>query len=200
MTTRGQRWAGVDVGARKGFDVAAIDRCGLVAGPTRLVHVREVVRWLREQCPRAVAVDSPRSPAPDSELSRQCERDLVSASVCGIRYTPNEAALAENPTYYAWIANGFRLYAALSAAKQSAGWEIIECFPTATWSRLGEPRAGRTRACWSHAVLDSLRLEGLPRRINQDARDAIGAALTARCYDEGTTEAFGEIVVPRSPT
>jgi len=32
--------------------------------------------------------------------------------------------------------------------------------------------------------------------MNQDARHAIGAAVTARRYDENETERFGEIVVP----
>ncbi len=34
--------------------------------------------------------------------------------------------------------------------------------------------------------------------MNQDARDAIGAALTARLHDVQETEAFGELVVPVS--
>ncbi len=34
---------------------------------------------------------------------------------------------------------------------------------------------------------------------DQDARDAIGAAVTARLYDHGETERFGDIVVPLSP-
>lgn len=189
-------WAGVDVGAKKGFDVAVMDERGLIAGPTRLLHVPEVVQWLRGQRPRVVAVDSPRSAAPDGELSRRGERDLVRAGVCGIRYTPNETALGQNETYYAWIAHGFDLYAALLAAKRCTSWEVIECFPTATWSRLGGRKGSRSRARWSHAVLHALRLQGLPSRMNQDARDAIGAALTARLHDEGETEAFGEIIVP----
>jgi hypothetical protein len=32
--------------------------------------------------------------------------------------------------------------------------------------------------------------------MSQDARDAIGAAVTARLYDEGRTESFGDIVIP----
>ncbi len=195
-----RRWAGVDVGAEKGFDVAVIDEDGLVAGPARLTGIPGVVRWLREQRPSVVAVDSPRSAAPDGELSRRDERDLVKARVCGIRYTPNERALSANNTYYAWIANGFDLYAALSSARRSARWSVIECFPTATWSRLGGPKGKRSRARWSREVLDGLGLHGLPSSMNQDARDAIGAAVSARLYDENATERFGEIIVPRAPS
>lgn len=190
------RWAGVDVGARKGFDVAVIDARGLVARPARFTEIAALIGWLREERPRVVAVDSPRSPAPDGDLSRQGERDLVRARVCGVRYTPNAAALVANEGYYAWIRNGFDLYAALDEATGSAGWATIECFPTAAWSRLGSPRGKRTRARWSREVLDGLGLKDLPQRMNQDARDAIGAAITARLFDEGGTEPFGDIVVP----
>jgi predicted nuclease with RNAse H fold len=189
----------VDVGASKGFDLAMIDRDGLFAGPERIIEIAEAARWLRERRPRVVAVDSPRSPAPAGELSREGERDLVRAGICGIRYTPSETALVKNKTYYAWIANGFKLYAALRAEERSAGWEVIECFPTATWSRLGGRRGSRSRARWSREVLEGLRLDSLPSRMNQDARDAIGAAITARLYDDRKTEPFGEIIVPRGP-
>ena len=195
MANQPRRWAGVDVGARKGFDLAVIDVEGLVAGPIRLSDVDRVVSWLGENRPSVVAVDSPRSPAPAGELSRQGERDLVNARVCGIRYTPNEVVLAENERYYAWIRNGFHLYSGLEAAV-SADWTLIECFPTATWSRIGGPRGKETRARWSQRVLDGLGLEHLPPRMNQDARDAIGAALTARLHGEGETQQFGDIVVP----
>ena len=187
----------MDVGARKGFDLAVIDRHGLVAGPERITEIPEVVRRLREQHPRVVAVDSPRSPATGAELSRRGERDLVRAGVCGIRYTPNEVALGQSKTYYAWIGNGFDLYAAL-LAERSAGWQVIECFPTATWSRLGARKGSRSRARWSREVLYGLGLSGLPSRMNQDARDAIGAAVTARLHYEHEADAFGEIIVPLS--
>jgi predicted nuclease with RNAse H fold len=191
-----QRWGGVDVGAAKGFDLAVIDRGGLVAGPRRLRRAPEAVRWLEEQRPGVVAVDSPAVPALDGHLSRRGERELVRARICGIRYTPDRAALARNTNYYAWIAHGFELFEALRSAEAEAGWRVIECFPTATWSRLGGPREHRTRAEWSRQALGQQALDGLPARLSQDARDAIGAALTGRLYEEGRTEQYEEIVVP----
>src|SRR5687768_8518218 len=87
-------WAGVDVGGpKKGFDLAVIDAERLVAGPTRIRDRRGAVRWLREHSPAVVAVDSPIRPAPYPALSRDGERALVRARVCGIRYTPNAARL-----------------------------------------------------------------------------------------------------------
>jgi predicted nuclease with RNAse H fold len=187
-------WAGVDVGgARKGFDVAAVSERSL-AGSGRLREPADVVAWLRPFSPRVVAVDSPRTCAPPGTASRPEERELA-ASVCGIRYTPALERVADdaNP-YYDWIRRGLALYEALPDE-----WTVVECFPTATWTRLHAPRAGRSRARWSAAALAGLALEGLPPRASQDLRDAVGAAVTARLHDLGETESLGDIVVPRRP-
>jgi predicted nuclease with RNAse H fold len=189
-------WAGVDVGAGKGFDVAVVDAERLVAPPRRIVAAGEVVDYLAELRPAVVAVDSPKHPAPAGLRSRAGERELVKAGVCGIRYTPDERSLRGNEAYYGWILNGLRLYDALGRAPGLAEATVIECFPTASWSRLGGSRGKRTRARWSRAVLRAQGLAGLPARMNQDARDAVGAALTARLHAAGSTERFGEIVVP----
>jgi len=142
-----------------------------------------------------VAVDSPASPACSDERSRADEREFTEAKICGIRYTPNADAMAANRSYFGWILNGFRLWAALSELEPQ-GMEAIECFPTATWTRFAGPRGSATRAQWSRKALGDWGLAGVPARTNQDARDAIGAALTALAYDRGETECFGRIVVP----
>lgn len=188
---RERRWAGVDVGGHgKGFDVAVVNRGGLVSRPRRLKSATAVVDWLRPKSPELVAVDSPRAPAPQGARARQCERDL-SREVCGIRWTPDRAALDLGGAYYDWVRNGLELYSAL----HKAGLVAIEVFPTAAWTRWGGPRDA-SRAAWSRRVLAELGLEGLPARLNQDARDAVAAALTARLYDEGNAQCFGPIVVP----
>jgi hypothetical protein len=71
-------------------------------------------------------------------------------------------------------------------------------FPTASWIRLYEPRGASTRAAWSRAALTSLGLSSVPdRRLNQDDRDAIVAAWTARlCSQSDRIEWFGDIAVP----
>jgi hypothetical protein len=189
-------WAGVDVGGDKGFDVAVVDDRGIVAGPSRLRGVSAVLRLLYEHRPLIVAVDSPRSPAPGNQLSREGERKLVRAGICGIRYTPNVDVLNAGNAYHGWIRNGLALFEALDDARDSAGWRSIECFPTATWSRLGGARGSMSRATWSREILVGLALEHLPTRMNQDARDPVGAAITARLFDEGRVEMFGDIAVP----
>jgi hypothetical protein len=41
-----------------------------------------------------------------------------------------------------------------------------------------------------------LGVTGVPQRTNQDQRDAIAAAVTARQHTAGLSEAIGEIIVP----
>jgi predicted nuclease with RNAse H fold len=184
-------WAGVDVGGRrKGFHAAAVDSNALVAAPVQLRTVGAAVGWLLRRKPELVAVDSPVAAARSGARSRDGERELA-RTVCGIRFTPERALLAGNP-YYEWILHGFELYEALN----QAGLRAIECFPTASWTRWTGARGHRTRAAWSTAALESAGLEAVPVNLNQDDRDAVGAALTARCYGVGECEAFGEIIVP----
>lgn len=183
---------GVDVGGeRKGFDVAVLDA-------DRVVHlsaregVADVVSLVARFSPTIIAVDSPRSCAPAGHNLREGERRLR-AAVCGIRWTPARERLDGNP-YYGWVLHGLRLYDALAASNSSA--EVIECFPTASWTRWHGPRGSRSRADWSTAALAALKLAGVPPRTTQDQRDAIGAAATAGAYAQGHTESFEEIVVP----
>ena len=188
-------FAGVDVGGpRKGFHVAVVDRGALVAGPIQLRTPQEVVAWLAPRRPRVVAVDSPRVAAPDGRRSRECERAIARA-ICCLRYTPDRARIRANP-YYGWIAHGFALYALLARVP----WAVIECFPTASWTRWEGSRRPEPRGAWSARGLERLRLRGVPSRLGQDARDAIAAAVTAELYGAGETEAFGEIEVPLRAT
>jgi predicted nuclease with RNAse H fold len=194
----GRTWAGVDVGGKKkGFHAVVIDDGGVVAGPQNIEKANEVVMWLERFAPVVVAVDSPSCAAPAGERSRAGERALASA-VCGIRWTPDAEALAAGGAYFEWIRNGLELYACL--ATTTTRWEIIEVFPTASFTVWGEKRGQTRRARWSRLILEGLALGGLPsRRLNQDDRDAIAAALTARFHDGGETQTFGEIVVPSRP-
>jgi predicted nuclease with RNAse H fold len=181
---------GVDVGGkRKAFDVALIEDRSLI-GLRQRQSVDEVVTWLTQAKPTVVAIDSPSTCAPANATHRTAEKKLRDA-VCGIRWTPPRDKLNGNP-YYEWIVEGMRLYDALR--KQPL--IVIECFPTASWTRWYGPRNGRSRAKWSGAALETLGLEGMPTSTNQDKRDAIAAALTARDYEQDHYEKFGDIVVP----
>jgi predicted nuclease with RNAse H fold len=184
------RWMGVDVGGkRKAFDAALVEDEHLACLRQRQ-SVADVVTWVAAAKPTVVAIDSPRSCAPPGHTHRPEEKRIRDA-ICGIRWTPPTAHLEANP-YYEWIVEGLGLYDALAHMPV----EVIECFPTASWTRWHGARKGRPRAFWTREALAGLDLRGLPSRTNQDKRDAIAAALTARDYERGRCEFFGEIVVP----
>ena len=186
MTT----WLGVDVGGpRKGFDVALVDDAAL-----REIHkqlsVDDVVALVERVGPAVVGIDSPRECAPLGHTSRASER-LLARAVCGIRWTPDEPHVRASD-YYGWVVHGLKLHDALTAS----GAEVIEVFPTASWTRWLGGRDGRSRSAWTREGLRTLGLGGIPERTNQDQRDAIAAAVTARQHTRGTTETLGDIVIP----
>ena len=184
------RWIGIDVGGkRKGFDVAVIDERRLLAlvGGLGLDAVIDLVDGER---PTVVAIDSPRCCAPTGRTARDCERALA-RKICGIRWTPDRSTVEGN-MYYAWIMEGLELFDALADRDLAP----IEVFPTASWTRWYGPRGASTRTAWTRAGVARLDLEGIPNRTNQDQRDAIAAAVTARQHSEGATESIGELVVP----
>jgi predicted nuclease with RNAse H fold len=185
-------WLGVDVGGkRKAFDVALVDDRRLVGWRPRQ-SVDQVVAWVEAANPTVVAIDSPRSCAPLGHTHRPEEKELRD-TVCGIRWTPAEAQLGGNP-YYEWIVEGLRLYDALARRPV----DVIECFPTASWTLWHGARGDRRRSAWTRQALAARELRGVPSRTNQDMRDAVAAALTARDYEQGRFERFGDIVVPRA--
>jgi predicted nuclease with RNAse H fold len=184
------RWIGVDVGGqRKGFDAAVIDDRAVLALRDHLT-VAQVAGLVAEFGPAVVAIDSPGHCAPAGQTARDDERRLA-RTVCGIRWTPDEQHVRASP-YYAWIVEGLALFGALAGG----GAEVIEVFPTASWTRWLGRRAGRSRADWTRDGLAALGLAGVPARTSQDQRDAIAAAVTARQHTWGQTEAIGAIVVP----
>jgi predicted nuclease with RNAse H fold len=185
-------WLGVDVGGRrKAFDVALLDDRRLIGWRPRQ-SVDQVVAMVEAAKPTVIAIDSPRACAPPGHTHRPEEKELRDA-VCGIRWTPAEAQLEGNP-YYEWIVEGLRLYDALTRLPV----HVIECFPTASWTRWHGARRGRRRSAWTRQALAARALPGVPARTNQDMRDAISAALTARDYERGRCQRFGDIVVPRA--
>ena len=178
-------FAGVDVGgSRKGFHLALIDD-ERVRACARERTVAAAVALLRSWGPQLAAVDAPVERGP-----RACERELARA-VCRLYYAPRHP----RGDFYEWMRRGLALYAALRGSAIS----VIECFPTATWTRLGGPRGQLSRASWSRAVLESSGLRGVAPSSSQDERDAIGAALTARLAVAGRVQRFGQIVVPLAP-
>jgi predicted nuclease with RNAse H fold len=193
---KARRFAGVDVGGRrKGFHLALLD--GRTVELFATTKPRQAVAWLAERRPFVVAVDSPCDPARKGRRRRKGERRLA-REVCGIRFTPDMKTMRlREDGYYEWILNGFRLYSRLDERSRKTGWEVVECFPTASWTRWAGARGGRSRSAWTREALAGLAVDGVPARSSQDVRDAIAAAVTARLYAESSTERYGRIVVPR---
>lgn len=193
--SKGRLFAGVDVGARrKGFHIAVIDdelnlvdqRCETAAG--------EAARFLAGRRVAVVAVDSPLSaaePAEPGEHGRTCEYEFLARKVCGIRLTPDEVTIRKTHAtdFYGWIINGWELYEALDVRAHEERWEVVECFPTATWTILyGRRPRGVSRAMWSREALDALPVQRSAGRLNQDQRDALAAAYTAWLHGRGDSK------------
>jgi predicted nuclease with RNAse H fold len=182
-------WVGVDVGGkRKGLYVAVIDDRRVLALQSHLT-CRQVADIVMANRPAVVAIDSPRCCAPEGQTARDGELQLAK-SICGIRWTP-DAGRVHASAYYAWILEGLALFDALAA-----GVEVIEVFPTASWTRWQGKRGPRTRAAWTRQGLAALGLQCVPARTNQDQRDALAAAMTAHQHSLARTQMMGDIVVP----
>jgi len=185
-------WAGVDVGGRrKGFHCAVLNG-DHVQSLACLATPAEVADHLVRHAPDVTAIDSPVSLALDGERSRQCERDFVAAAICNLRFTPDRAGLQSNSTYYEWIEHGLELFEEC----RRRDLQVIECFPTASWTVWAGKRGRKRRSAWTTQALAAQNLTGLPSRMNQDVRDAVAAALTARAYERGVSTRFGDLVVP----
>ena len=192
-------WAGVDVGGRrKGFHVAVVD-ARLHVTTARAGDAQGCLELVRHAA--AVGVDAPPGWAEPGESSRAGERAFARARVCGIRFTPDEATAAQRTDrYYEWVEHGIELWAAL----RGAGVRPVEVFPTASWSRWLGGRASQSRAAWSRDGLAQLAatIGGVEQVRDQDTRDAVAAALTARQSDvaPASVESFDGLVVPRPGT
>lgn len=192
-------WSGIDVGGpRKGFHAALLTDDLDVAfrefdGPEQ---VDRLVEWIGVVVPGVVAVDSPAAWAASGLRARPCEVAFAREHICGIRFTPDAAtAAARTDGYYGWIENGLELWGRLGDLDVT----VIECFPTASWTRWHGPRDRTSRARWTRQALGSLAergLSGTEAATNQDRRDAVAAALTARQWDRAEMLAFGPLVVP----
>jgi predicted nuclease with RNAse H fold len=201
-------WVGIDVGGiRKGFHVAVVQAgAGDVRAHDLGVRFREfdgrsavqrTIDWAVAQDPARVAIDAPAAWAPADRLSRPEEAAFARAGICAIRFTPPAAAAAaRTDDYYGWIEHGLELWTGLA---QVRGVEAIECFPTASWTQWFGGRGARSRARWTRdalAVLAAQGLQGTGQASNQDRRDALAAALTARQADRDEMLRFGPLTVP----
>jgi predicted nuclease with RNAse H fold len=179
----GRLFAGIDVGGRrKGFHIAVLDNARNVIDQLCETGAGDAARFLAGRGVAVVAVDSPLGAAEPGQHGRLCEYAFLARKVCGIRLTPDEATIRRSHAtdFYGWIINGWDLYKALDVLAHEERWDVVECFPTATWTILyGRRPRGVSRAAWSRQALDCLPVQRPAGRLNQDQRDAVAAAYAA---------------------
>lgn len=184
---------GFDVGAAaKGFHGAALDGQRLL-DHCQGVDLVEASAFAEQYKPRVVALDSPRRPAAVGQKSRVNEREFARYINLPVFFTPDLETINSND-FYSWMRPGFLLYHLLEERLPQAF--LIEVFPTSLWAALLGPRSGRSRAKWSSQALARLKIAGLPERMGQDLRDAIGAAYLAQLYLDRRTVNFSDLVAP----
>jgi predicted nuclease with RNAse H fold len=208
---------GVDLSARRGLDLALLDRRRLVA----LAHVPDLpaaLAWLDEQPrrPEVIAIDAPQGPRlplladpvhrvtldpapPEGRYVRYRVCDyLLARRGIGLYLAP-----APGESVPPWMAVGFALFDALRARgyrlprhPDDHAASLLEVYPFATFvTLLGRvpPRKSTTAgSALRRAVLTAAGVADLPLIAGHDALDAIAAALTAAIFADGGGCALGD--------
>ena len=186
------RWIGVDVGGkRKGFDVAVIDDQRVLDLRNHLSCAPRSPPWSLEHHPNVVAVDSPRTCAPDGQTARDDEppaRQVDLRHPLDTRGKPGarERLLRLDP----------RRASICSRRSPPAGPRSSRCSRPPRGLAGTESEARGPARPGAGEALAALGLDGRPAWTNQDQPDAIAAAMTGRQHSLGRTETIGAIVVP----
>jgi predicted nuclease with RNAse H fold len=179
---------GVDVAARRGCDVVALDRC-LLARPVGRVHTSgELASLLDDLRPAVVAIDSPPAWAPDGR-ARWCERELQQLGVS--IFTTPDAARGMTNAFYDWMRTGFAMF------EGARDYPTLETFPHATAIALlgrrperGLLRDPHAKRAWRLAALDAARVDTRELRT-LDEIDAALCAVTAHAHLAGEAVTLG---------
>jgi predicted nuclease with RNAse H fold len=180
---------GVDVAARRGCDVVALDD-DLVARPVGRVQTSAELRALLDKIqPAVVAIDAPPSWASDHG-ARRCERELQRLGV-SIFTTPNAARGSES-SFYDWMRTGFAMF------EGARDYLALETFPHATAIALlgRRPERGLLRdppakRAWRAAALDAAGIHTSALRTI-DEIDATLCAVTGRAHLAGEAVDLGD--------
>lgn len=202
-------FAGIDVSATRGFDIAVLDeerRVVLLAKARDLEAAAVIVKGLPPET--VVGVDAPPSPsrglAGSGKGYRLAEQELHRAGI-SLYPVPADAELAPS-----WMRAGFALYDVLAKAGfppffagPARRGVSIEVYPHLTYRALsGEARGRASKLEWSRAALRR-KVAGLTKSLTQDAIDAIAAAYTAWTFGADRWVGYGDpregvIVAPRA--
>jgi predicted nuclease with RNAse H fold len=180
---------GVDVAARRGCDVVALDdeRVARVVG--RAWSPETLRQLLRSERPDVVAIDAPPRWAP-SGRSRTAERELLRRGIA-VFCTPDEAGGVSN-SFYQWMETGIEMHAA------AADFATLEVFPHASAVAIrgrlparGVMRRVSTKHRWRVAALLEAGID--PHALRTiDEVDAALAAFTGLAHLNGGTIAVGD--------
>jgi len=202
-------FAGIDVSATRGFDIAVLDedrRVVLVAKARDLDAATVIIKGLPPQT--VVGVDAPptasRGLAGPGKGYRVAEQELHRAGV-SLYSVPSDPELAPS-----WMRAGFALYDVLAKAGfppffagPARSGVSIEVYPHLTYRALsGDARGRASKLEWSRATLRR-RVAGLTKDLTQDALDAIAAAYTAWAFGNDGWVGYGDpregvIIAPRT--
>ncbi|MGH2725764.1 MAG: DUF429 domain-containing protein [Actinomycetota bacterium] len=202
-------FAGIDVSATRGFDVAVLDddrRVVLLAKTRDLDAAGVIVKGLPPET--VIGVDAPPSPARGlagaGKGYRVAEHELHRLGV-SLYSVPPDADIAPS-----WMRAGFALYDVLSKAGfppffagPTRRGVSIEVYPHLTYRVLsGDARGRASKLEWSRAALRR-KVAGLTKDATQDALDAIAAAYTAWTFGNDRWVGYGDpregvIVAPRA--
>lgn len=199
-------YLGIDVGGpRKGFHTVALR--GREFEPRAFGNVEELVNWVRELKPLAIAIDAPCAWSADGG-SRECERTLrIGADRISCFSTPTQAR-ASGRSFYDWVRNGLALYQALApdyplyTGENTLGPVLCETFPQAVACMLaGRKVSARHKSPVRRQILRAATYDpdGLS---NIDLVDAALCAIAAKALVAGRHMKFGNtqegfIVTPK---
>lgn len=201
-------FVGIDVGgARKGFHAVALRRGVLESCPK--TDLASILAWVRELRPAAIAIDAPCHWAREGG-SRSCERSLRIGDERISCFSTPTAERAAGRSFYDWVRNGLRLYAALAPDYPLHGGgpvrtpRMCETFPQAVACHLaGRKVSARHKSPVRRRILHEAGYDpsGLS---NIDWIDAALCAIAAESLVAGGCQAFGDpadglIVVPLKP-
>jgi predicted nuclease with RNAse H fold len=180
---------GVDVAARRGCDVVALDDT-LVARPVGRVHTADELRaLLAPLTPGVVAIDAPTAWATTGR-ARACERALAARQVSV--FTTPDAARGAASTFYDWMRTGFTMFAGADA------YPTLETFPHAVAVALhgafparGLLRRPAEKRAWRIAALEAGRVDPTALRTIDEV-DAALCALTGLRWLAGVAVTLGD--------
>lgn len=188
-------YLGIDVGGpRKGFHAVALR--GREFEPRAFRDTGDLVNWVHELKPAAIAIDAPCAWSADGG-SRECERTLrIGAERISCFSTPTQAR-AEGRAFYDWVRNGLTLYQALApdyslyAGEKTRGPILCETFPQAVACMLaGRKVSARRKSPVRRQVLRDAAFNPDGLR-NIDEVDAALCAIAAESLAAGRHEEFG---------